>query len=99
MKRRQAREDFHKRSRELEESLMSVMREQFEHELNRSVSRINDAIAPYTRFVRSSQERFDTLRADLRDIDDDLRTLRHRIGGDTERAPLPQQAASTTEST
>ena len=96
MKRRQAREDFHKRSHELEDRLMGVMREQFEHELERSVSRINDAIAPYTRFVRSSQERFESLRTDLRSIDDDLRTLRHRIGGDNDRPrALPSQAGES----
>jgi small GTP-binding protein len=84
-KRRRAREDFHKRSSELEQRLMAVMREQFEHELNRSITRINDAIAPYTRFVRSSQERLDGLKTDLTSVADDLRTLRHRIGGDAER--------------
>ncbi len=89
VKRRNAREDFRKRSAELEERLMSVMREQFEHELNRSVGRITDAIAPYTRFVRSSQDRFESLGRDLKAIDDDLRSLRHRIGGDSDRPNIP----------
>jgi small GTP-binding protein len=79
-KRRQARADFHVRSAELEERLISVMRDQFEHELNRSVSRIQDAISPYTRFVRSSQEKLEQMELDLRSIREDLRTLRHRIG-------------------
>jgi len=96
MKRRQAREDFRKRSHELEDRLMNVMREQFEHELNRSIERINDAIAPYTRFVRSSQERFATHRDNLTEIEDDLRTLRHRIGGDDQ--PRPALPAGTTDS-
>lgn len=93
MKRRQAREDFRKRSHDLEDRLLTVMREQFEHELNRSVERINDAVAPYTRFVRSSQERFETLRDDLTGIEDDLRALRHRIGGDDQ--PRPALPAGT----
>ena len=72
-KRRTARRDFHERSRELEQSLVAVMRDQFEHELERSVARINDAIAPYTRFVRASREKLIALEADLTGIDDDLR--------------------------
>jgi len=79
-KRRSARKDFHERSRELERSLIEVMRDQFEHELDRSVARINDAIAPYTRFVRSSQTKLTGLQTDLTAIDNELGTLRHRIG-------------------
>jgi hypothetical protein len=78
-KRRQARNNFHQRSRELEERLMQVMREQFAHELQRSVSRIEDAIAPYTRFVRSSRETLTTTDAELTGIRDELRTMHHRI--------------------
>ena len=90
MKRRQAREDFRKRSAELEERLMDVMREQFEHELERSIGRITDAVSPYTRFVRSSQDRYEALQDDLTGIENDLRALRHRIGGDDESRPLPE---------
>src|SRR5690606_21668473 len=50
MKRRQARKDFYTRSTELQERLVTVMREQFDHELNRSIARIEEAVAPYTRF-------------------------------------------------
>jgi len=81
-KRRSARKDFHERSRELEGSLITVMRDQFEHELERSVNRINDAIAPYTRFVRSSQEKLSGLQVDLEGIDNDLGALRHQLGPD-----------------
>jgi len=79
-KRRQARVDFHHRSAELEERLVSVMGDQFEHELNRSISRIQDAISPYTRFVRSSREKLERMEVDLASIRDDLRALRRRIG-------------------
>jgi small GTP-binding protein len=81
-KRRSARKDFHERSRELEGSLITVMRDQFEHELERSVNRINDAIAPYTRFVRSSQEKLTGLQVDLEGIDNDLGALRHQLGSE-----------------
>ena len=57
-KRRQARAISARRSEELEQRLIAVMSEQFEHELARSVDRIRDAIAPYTRFVRDQQAKF-----------------------------------------
>ena len=56
------------------------MSEQFEHELARSVDRIQDAIAPYTRFVRDQQAKFTGIEADLTGVRNDLRALRHRVG-------------------
>jgi len=91
-KRRSARKDFHERSRELEGSLIEVMGDQFEHELERSVNRIDDAIAPYTRFVRSSQTKLTGLQTDLSAIDNELGTLRHRIGADPN---VPANSAAT----
>jgi len=90
-KRRSARKDFHERSRELEGRLVEVMRDQFEHELDRSVARINDAIAPYTRFVRSSREKLTTLETELTAIENELGTLRHQIGAD----PAPIRSAAS----
>jgi small GTP-binding protein len=81
-KRRQARRDFHDRASELETRLVAVMREQFEHELARSVDRIRDAIAPYTRFVRTQYDRFTQMEGDFVTVGNDLRALRHRIGDD-----------------
>lgn len=82
MKRRNARKDFHERSEELEARLMDVMREQFESELNRSVARIADAISPYTRFVRSSQSKYETLQHEITTAQNDLRGIRHAIGAE-----------------
>ncbi len=90
-KRRTARNEFHERSAELEQRLIQVMRDQFEHELARSVGRIQDAIAPYTRFVRSSQAQLSEINEQLTGIDADLRTLRHQIGTDP---ALPARTAT-----
>jgi hypothetical protein len=68
------------------------MRDQFEHELERSVNRIKDAIAPYTRFVRSSREQLIAHETDLTGIESDLRTLRHQIGTDP---ALPAKVSSS----
>lgn len=80
IKRRNARREFHERTGELESRLMDVMREQFENELTRSVARIADAISPYTRFVRTSQDKYTALEAELTTVKDDLHSIRHAIG-------------------
>ena len=79
-KRRQAKRDFHAKAEELEQRLIEVMREQFEHELARSMDRVREAIAPYTRFVRSQHEHLERMRTELTAVDNDMRALRHRIG-------------------
>ncbi len=86
-KRRTARKDFHAKADELEERLMLVMREQFEHELARSMDRVREAISPYTRFVASQYDHLEAMRVELNGGDNDMRALRHRIGG--ERALPP----------
>lgn len=83
-RRRRAREDFHARATELESRLLTVMRDQFEYELVRSVGRITEAIAPYTRFVRGEQIKLTELQADLTSATNDMRAFRHRIGGNVE---------------
>lgn len=94
MRRRQARRDFRERADELERRLIEVMREQFEHELERSIERIREAIAPYTRFVRTQTERLNRYDADLTAIASDLRSIRHEVGGDREDdAPPPRKPA------
>ncbi len=88
-KRRQAKRDFHAKAEELEQRLIEVMREQFEHELARSMDRVREAIAPYTRFVRSQHEHLERMRTELTAVDSDMRALRHRIG---EERALPAGA-------
>ncbi|MGI8977422.1 MAG: dynamin family protein [Thermomicrobiales bacterium] len=101
MKRKQARRDFHARSEELQSRLLIVMREQFDHEQNRSITRIDEAVAPYTRFVRSSQGEMERMRDDLDGIRNELASLRHQIEGpqvDDREPPepiaLPERTAS-----
>jgi hypothetical protein len=56
-RRRQAKTDLRNRIATLREQLISSLRSQFEKEIERSVQEINDAIAPYTRFVRAEQNK------------------------------------------
>ncbi len=86
-KRRQARRDFHAKAEELEQRLVEVMREQFEHELARSIDRVREAIAPYTRFVRAQSEHLELMRTELNSVDNDMRALRYRIGEERQVSP------------
>jgi hypothetical protein len=86
-KRKQTREEFRKRSTELEQNLVSVMNEQFEHELQRSVHRMASAIAPYSRFVRDQHAKLTTTKGELEQIVSDLKGMRFKIGGAEESAP------------
>ena len=79
-KRKQSREEFRRRSEELEKRLIEVMNDQFEHELGKSIGRIQDAIAPYTRFVRDQQTKFVGIEQNIDGVLADLRSLRHRVG-------------------
>jgi hypothetical protein len=92
-KRRQAKRDFHAKAEELERRLIEVMREQFEHELARSIDRVREAISPYTRFVRTQFEHLEQMRTLLTAVDNDMRALRHRIGGEPRLAPGEREAA------
>ena len=42
--------------------------------------RIQDAIAPYTRFVRDQQSKFSSMNENLSAVRNDLRSLRHQVG-------------------
>jgi small GTP-binding protein len=78
-KRKQSRIEFRKRSEELENRLVEVMSDQFDTELERSAQRIRDAISPYTRFVRGEQEKLSVIADQTETIQNELRSLRHRI--------------------
>ena len=45
--------------------VISALTTQFDNELNRSLQLINDAIAPYTRFVRAEQEKLQQTQTEL----------------------------------
>jgi prefoldin subunit 5 len=52
---------------------------QFEQELARSLQRLREAIAPYTRFVRAEQQKLTRVERDLGQIGEALAQLRSRI--------------------
>jgi len=78
-KRRQAKQQLRTRTEELRARLMTAMGDEFTHELERSVQRIKDALAPYDRFVRGERDRTAALRRDLDDLLSQLSDLRLRV--------------------
>src|ERR687894_256479 len=79
-RRRKARTEFREKTEALRERLGEVVRRQFETELNRSVERMREAIAPYTRFVRTEHARMTEARSDLAEITEETEALRAEIG-------------------
>src|SRR5829696_8678255 len=78
-RRRKARREFREKTDSLRERLGEVLRRQFETELNRSVERMREAIAPYTRFVRSEHARMTSAGEDLAALDAETRALKEEI--------------------
>src|SRR5919106_1732806 len=78
-RRRKAREQFREKTDSLRRRLGEVVRRQFETESNRSVERMREAIAPYTRFVRSEHARMSSAGEDLAAFDAETRALKDEI--------------------
>ena len=78
-RRRRAREEFREKTDALRKKLGEVVRRQFDAELNRSVERMREAIAPYTRFVRTEHARMTEARSALTELTTEVDALRDEI--------------------
>ena len=78
-RRRKARREFREKTDSLRERLGEVLRRQFDAELGRSVERMRDAIAPYTRFVRTEHARMTAASSDLSEVDAEIDALKAEI--------------------
>jgi small GTP-binding protein len=78
-KRRQAQREFQRRIADLRRHLKEVLTRQVHVELEQATSRINEAIAPYRRFVQSQQQRLNEARGELVAAEDALLRLRSDI--------------------
>lgn len=64
-RRKQAKKELRDKILELRDRLMRSLTGQFDREIERSRHRIEEAIAPYTRFVKSERQKLDELNAEL----------------------------------
>jgi hypothetical protein len=78
-RRRKARREFREKTDSLRTRLGEVISRQFDAELGRSVERMRDAIAPYTRFVRTEHARMTEASSTLSGIDGEIETLKEEI--------------------
>jgi hypothetical protein len=78
-KRRRAKNDLRNKLEDLRQRLIAAMTEEFERELSRSLQRLREAIAPYTRFVRAERQKLNRIETELVEIGADLGQIRTRI--------------------
>ena len=78
-RRRAAREELRAKAEHLRHRLLAALTGQFDRELEHSVQRIAEAIAPYTRFVRSERDRLTAVGGDLERIGQALEGLKAAI--------------------
>ena len=75
-RRRQAKAEMSVKIAALREQLIHSLRSQFELEIERSLQHINEAIAPYTRFVRAERGRLLDTQTELEKIKNELDRLK-----------------------
>lgn len=78
-KRTRAKRDFNDKMDDLRARLNDAMAGQFRKELKSSTARIQDAIAPYTRFVRAEQERTGVALASIASMENEIHSLGQTI--------------------
>ena len=78
-RRRKAQREFREKTDSLRKRLGEVISRQFDAELGRSVERMRDAIAPYTRFVRTEHARMTEASSTLSGIDGEIEALKVEI--------------------
>ncbi|MBP1634999.1 MAG: iniA [Acidobacteria bacterium] len=80
-RRKKAKQEMRAKVTGLRERLVRALRGEFEREMARGRQRIEEAIAPYSRFVRAEHGHLTAMRTELEAIGHDIRALRVRIEG------------------
>jgi small GTP-binding protein len=78
-RRHDAKRDLRQKIAALREQLMGSLTGQFDREIDNSLRRIDEAIAPYTRFVRAERDRLTAMRGELATTAAGLARLRQRV--------------------
>jgi small GTP-binding protein len=78
-RRREAKRELREKIEAMRQQLMTALIGQFDRELQRSLQRINEAIAPYTRFIRAEHDRLTETRNEMTRIREGLARLKAQI--------------------
>ncbi len=80
-RRRRAKEEMRAKVTALRQNLVRALRTEFEREMARGRQRVEEAIAPYSRFVRAEHAKLTAMQAELESLAHEIRALRVRIEG------------------
>jgi small GTP-binding protein len=78
-RRREAKKELREKIAAMRQQLMGTLTGQFDRELERSLQRINEAIAPYTRFIRAERDHLTETRNELARIQEGLARLKAQV--------------------
>jgi len=78
-RRRKAKSELHRKVTLVREQLMAALKSQSDREIELSLARIREAIAPYTRFVRAEHVRLSDGQNELVRIRDGLNKLKSDV--------------------
>jgi small GTP-binding protein len=78
-RRHDAKKELREKIEALRTHLMTSLTGQFDREIEASLRRIDEAIGPYTRFVRAERDRLTEVHGELKAVDEALVRLRGRV--------------------
>ena len=78
-RRRKVKDELRQKIAAMREKLMTTLTSQFDRELDRSLGKVEEAIAPYTRFIRTECEDLTKAHSDLEAIGEGLARLETEI--------------------
>jgi hypothetical protein len=78
-RRHDAKKELREKIESLRGKLMEGLTGQFDREVDASLRRIDEAIAPYTRFVRAERDKLTGVRGELKEITEGLARLRAQV--------------------
>lgn len=78
-RKRKAKQELADKLAELRQKLVTSLDDQFEREMRHSAKRIEDTVAPFSRFVRSETDRIAGQRDELRELKAHINDLQHSL--------------------
>ena len=91
-RRSKIKKELRERINELREQLDSALTRQFQKELEASIQRIRESIAPYTRFIRVERDKLERLSEEMSAADTEVKELRKLVTKAIGDSPLHADA-------